>query len=200
MPDEAQELEAPQGERETQPAQSKTGNRIEDLPEWAQQLIRETRGEAAARRKRLEEIEAEHQKAQDARLEEEKRWQELAEQRAKKLAELEPLAERVKEVNEALEATVKVRVDRLPEDARSLVPDFGDARKTLDWLNANEQRLTRPLAPNTDAGVRGDAMGAAPKLTDMERKLAKIAGMTPEQWAAQRQRGLELEERDDLPR
>jgi len=196
MPEEAQGQDAPQGERETQPTQSKTGNRVEDLPEWAQQLIRETRSEAAARRKRLDDMEAEHQKAQEARLVEEKRWQELAEQRAAKLAELEPVAEQVKEIREALDATVKARIERLPEDVRDLVPDFGDPRKTLDWLNANEQRLMRPLAPQMDAGARGDTGGAMPKLTDMEIKLARMAGLTPEQWAAQRKAGEELDARD----
>jgi len=192
--------DAPQGGRETQPAPSTTSNRIEDLPEWAQTIIRETRSEAAARRKSLEALEAQLKSAEDARLAEQQEWKALAEKRAAELAELAPLAASVKEMQEALNATVKARIDRLPEDVRDLVPDFGDARKTLDWLNTNEHKLMRPLAPAMDAGVRGDSGAAVPALTDMEIKLARIAGLTPEQWAAQRKAGEELDAREDRPR
>lgn len=129
----------------------------------------------------LEALRTSKQADEEKRLAEQQEWKTLAEQRAARLAELEPLAASVKEMQEALNATVKARIDRLPEDVRDLVPDFGDARKTLDWLNANEHKLMRPLAPAMDAGARGDK--GAGQLSDLEREVAARLRLTPEQYA-----------------
>ena len=129
----------------------------------------------------LEQLRASQQQAQEQRLAEQNEWKTLAEQRAAEIAELKPLAGRVKEISEALEATVAARIERLPEDVRGLVPDFGDPRKTLDWLNANESKLIRPLAPAMDAGARGD--GGSTTMNDIEREVARRLNLTPEQFA-----------------
>lgn len=187
---------------ETNPgAQSASPAEAENTDAQQQHMIPKARFDevnnlAKSLKAELEKLRTSQQQAEEQRLAEQNEWKALAEQRAAKVAELEPVAQQVKEIREALEATVAARIERLPEDVRALVPDFGDPRKTLDWLNANEQRLMRPLAPQMDAGARGDSGGAMPKLTDMEIKLARMAGLTPEQWAAQRKAGEELDARD----
>lgn len=151
-------------------------------------------------RQRIEALEAARKADEDKRLADQQEWQKLAEQRAARISELEPVAKRVQEIAEALQATVKARVERLPEDMRGLVPEYEDPRKTLAWLDANEARLLRPVAPGTDAGTRGEAGQSVPRLSDWELQLARIAGLTPEQWAKYRAQGQVLEARDDIPR
>jgi chromosome segregation ATPase len=138
-------------------------------------------------RQKLEAQEAERKALAERQLADQQEWQKLAEQRAQRIAELEPLANRVAEVQEALQATVEARVGRLPEDTRSLVPDYDDPRKTLAWLDANEERLLRPIAPSTDAGTRGDG-GSAAKLTETELYIASKLGLKSEEFAAEKQR------------
>jgi len=132
----------------------------------------------------LDQLREQQQQANETRLAEQQKWQELAEKRAARIAELEPYQNRVKEIEDALSATVKARIERLPEDARGMVPDFGDARKTLTWLDANEARLMRPPAPNMDAGARGETSNAKAELTQEELQMAKLMGMDTEDFAA----------------
>lgn len=132
-------------------------------------------------RSEMERLGVERQAAEEKRLAEQQEWQKLAEARAARIAELEPLAQRVKEAQEALAATVKARVDRLPEDVRDMVPDFGDARKTLEWLDANEGRLLKPIAPGTDAGVRGDSASKV-TLSPSQQAAARAAHLTDAQY------------------
>jgi len=136
----------------------------------------------------MEQQSAEQKAAADKRLAEQNEWKTLAEQHAARIAELEPLAQAAKSAQEALAATVQARIERLPEDVRDMVPDFEDARKTLAWLDANEPRLISPVAPDTDAGKRGDGGGATAKLNDTERYIAERLGLKLEDFAEEKQK------------
>ncbi len=102
----------------------------------------------------------------------------------KLIDDLKPKAELAK----ALEATVKeyfeLELADVPEDRRDLIPD-GDVATKLKWLKKAKLAgvFGTPKAPNLDAGVTGDKGKPSLKLTDEERQLAQMAGMTPEQYA-----------------
>jgi len=149
------------------------------IPQSRFNEVNETRKALEAR---LAKLEQEQKQADEQRLKEQEQWKELAEQRAAQLADLEPYKAQVDEMRAALDATVKARIERLPEDQRTLVPDYGDPRKTLAWLDANEEKLTRPAAPDMDAGARGDSLKTV-NLTIEQRQAADKVGMDHERYA-----------------
>jgi len=129
----------------------------------------------------LAEAKRQLQASQEATLAEQQKWQELAEQRQQKISELEPVKAQVDGYKQAVEATVARLVESLPEPMRDLVPDL-DPVKKLDWLNKALPQLTKPKAPNLDAGVRGDDVHPV-TMTDEERAVARKAGMSDEEYA-----------------
>jgi|GEM_PF-5296174 len=111
---------------EQKPAEATGG--IETLPEWAQKLIREVRGEAAAHRTALREAERAAKAAEEARLAEQGEYKQLAEDRAKRLAELEPAAQEVEVLRAKVEQFEKATLARIaaetaewPEGLRAVV-------------------------------------------------------------------------------
>ena len=108
----------------------------------------------------------------------------------KVIDQLRPKAERV----DALEATLKVYLDKevaeIPEDMRSLIPQ-GDVAAQLQWVvQAKSAGLFgKPTPTPLDGGKRGAGGGGSTtggqpvKLDDMQREMAKIAGMSPEDYA-----------------
>lgn len=138
--------------------------------------------------------------AEEQKLKEMGEFKALYEQVKAELEVLKPYKAKAEDAAAVLKETVEAEIAQLPEDARALVPEYDDPRKTLAWINTNKPRLVRPVAPATDAGARGDSGVNVPRLTDQERQLARVAGLTDEQWAKYRQRGDALAARDDLPR
>jgi hypothetical protein len=173
-----------QGQQQEQPAQPAGASNTGQDQAVPYARFSEVISERNELRQRIEALETARKADDERRLAEQQEWQKLAEQRAARITELEPLAKRVEEVQEALQATVKARVDRIPEDLRGMVPEYDDPRKTLAWLDVNEARLSRPVAPQTDAGVRGDAPTAQMgKLTDDDRQMARLMGIPDEEYA-----------------
>jgi len=127
------------------------------------------------------ELEAAAKAATDARLVEEQKWQELAEQRQARIAELEPVQDQVEGYKAALEATIEQMVESLPEPARELVPDLDPVGK-LAWLNKALPTLSKKAAPSLDGGARGDPVPPV-TLSPEEAAIARKAGMTVEEYA-----------------
>lgn len=154
--------------------------KLDDLPGWAQTMIRELRDEAAARRVALNEAKA----AQQQRLAEEGKWKELAEARAAELAGLTPFKERADTLEQMIRASNSARINTVREDMRALIPVDYPPEKLATWLDANIARLTTPPAPNIDAGAGASGGGSRlPTLTPEQVEMAKIARMTPAQYA-----------------
>lgn len=158
-------------------------NRIEDLPQWAQELIRETRDEAAQRRIALKNEQEAARKREQARLAEDGKWKDLAEAREQELAGVKPYQERAEALEKIIRKSNEARIALVPEDMRGLIPtDYLAPEQLAEWLTANEDRLRKSPAPNIDAGAGGGS-GQAVRLTADEQAMAKAWGMTPEQFA-----------------
>ena len=122
---------APTTPADPNPAEQKpadTAGGIETLPEWAQKLIREVRTEAAGHRTALREAERTAKAAEEAQLAEQGEYKKLAEDRAKRLAELEPAAQEVEAMRAKVEQFEKATLARIaaeiaewPEGMRAVV-------------------------------------------------------------------------------
>lgn len=126
--------QADQNPAEPKPAETAGG--IETLPEWAQKLIREVRTEAASHRTALREAERAAKAADEARLAEQGEYKKLAEDRAQRVAELEPVAQEVEALRVKVEQFEKATLARIaaeiaewPEGMRAVVEKARDVEE-----------------------------------------------------------------------
>lgn len=178
---------------ETQPpahdAQSGTLPDFSTLPPLVQEHIKGLRKEAETYRKKERDAEKARAKAESDRLEAEKQWEQLAQQRAAKLSEYEPLVSEVEELRQFLQTQLDRRIAALPAQWRSAVPEYDNPRKTLDWLDKNEANFRLPPVPNIGAGVQGDRGGQqngkapmTPEFLAAARKMGKSAAFAQQAW------------------
>lgn len=130
---------APTTPTEPNPAEQKpseVSGGIETLPEWAQKLIREVRAEAASHRTALREAERAAKAADEARLAEQGEYKKLAEDRAQRVAELEPVAQEVEALRVKVEQFEKATLARIaaeiaewPEGMRAVVEKARDVEE-----------------------------------------------------------------------
>lgn len=128
---------------------------------------------------RAADLEAQLNAARDEQLTANQQWQELAEQRAVRIAELEPVAAQVTAMQAALQNRVDAEIAMLPEEKRPLVPAYDDPAQTLEWLSRNAALLRKPTAPGLDGGAVSSAQRQAPEpaaLTDAQREAAIALG------------------------
>lgn len=159
--------------------------RMEDLPGGAQAYIKQLRDENADRRKALTAAEDAARQREQARLQEEGKWKELAQAREAELAKIAPYQERAQALEAMIRAGNETRIKAIPESMRGIVPTDYPPEKLSGWLDANWQLLQPKPAPNLDAGAGGGGKPAA-SLTEAERTIARNMGLTPEQYAAQK--------------
>lgn len=148
--------------------------------------VKELRAESATQRVKAREAEAQRQAAEEARLANERKFEELAETRKRQLDEAKPKLERLEALEAHLQKSVQARIEALPQRYRSMVPKFDDPLKTLDWLDANASLLVQQRAPDLDSGKSGERGGAsadASKLTADQREMAQRLGISPEEYA-----------------
>lgn len=145
----------PAGSEGGQPAADpQAAGSVDELPEWAQTLVGDLRKENAAHRKKAKSAEQAAQEAEEARLAEERKWQELAEKRAKErdkaLAQLEAekLARMRQEVAQAAGLPVEM-AERLQGETREKLE--ADAKKLKDLM---------PESPSTPGAPTGPRRGA----------------------------------------
>lgn len=160
------------------------GGSIDDLPSWAQDLIKTTRAEAAKYRIAKREAEEQARQREQARLAEEGKWKELAEQRAQTLAEVEPYKERAQSLEALIRDSNQKRLEQIREDFRALVPTDYAPEKLATWLDTNWHNLSSRPAPSTDAGAGAVGGGKTVQLTPEQKQAAKAMGMTEEQFIA----------------
>lgn len=186
MPDEM-DMTQDDGQQEAAPEPVETNNSVDDLPSWAQDMIRGLRDEAASRRVALKKHEEEARQREQQRLAEQGQWKELAESRAKELSDLQPYRDRAEALETMLRDSNKHRIEQIPEDMRALVPTDYAPEKLASWLDANISRLTKPIAPRLDGGASGGS-GNTVTLTDEEKQVARATGMSLEDYAKYKQR------------
>ena len=142
---------------------------VKALPAWAQTLISQVRAEAAANRRKASEYEKQQQAAEQARLAEQNRWEELAKQYKADLDKL--AAERDAERRAALVSRVALKHNLPPELADRLK---GATEEELEQDAARLSKLIVPVSPATETG-RAGAVKPQP-LTIDELKRRKAAG------------------------
>ena len=154
--------------------------------------INELKQSSSSQADRLKAIED----AQRKQLEEQGNFSELAKQRAAEIESLRPKAALADDAAEFLKNLNDQTAASIPETYRKLVPDFGDSyeaqKRKAAWLRENMSLLTKPPAPDFDAGAGGNSGGGngdgkLPKLTESQKLAARNMRMSEEQYAKQLQ-------------
>lgn len=127
--------------------QNGTVGKVEELPQWAQELVKGLRSEAAANRKAKSDAEKAAQAAREKELAEQNAWKELAEQRQQQLAKLESqaasadsLTEKLTKYEALLSTTVKAQLDKVPEPFKPLLAKL-DIIEQMEWIATNGEKL-----------------------------------------------------------
>ena len=150
---------------------------VDALPKWAQDLIKELRTEAGDNRMKAKQIADEKAAAEAAVLAEQGKFKELYEKTKAELDAQKAVQDRAAALEGLIQATNDVRIKRIPESMRSVVPTDYTPEMLTKWLDANEHVLTKAPAPNLDGGAGGSGAGSPPqpKATPEQSALASIA-------------------------
>ena len=183
----AKEQKAPQDELQGTAAPPPDGaSQAHMIPKSRFDEVNEQRKQAQERLEALQaKIAAEEAKAK----EEQGKYKELYEELQREVDALKPVKTRASELEQAIRDSNKARIDQLPESYRALVPEYDDPVKTRAWLDANASVLSAqgPTAPPLDGGAGASQRPAGgskpPKLTALQKRVAKQAGMTEDEYA-----------------
>jgi ribonucleoside-triphosphate reductase len=125
----------------------------------------------------LEELRANQQKARETELIEQNRYKELYEEAQRNLQGLQGVQSEAEKYKQQVQATNKARIEQIPEEKRSLIPDFDDPIKLGAYLDLNFSQLVaqpKPKAPNLDGGS-GSGGGSDIGLTAAQQAVVDIA-------------------------
>lgn len=132
-----------------------TVGKVEALPQWAQQLVKELRSESAANRKAKRDAETAAQAQKEKELAEQQAWKELADQRQAKLTELESIAanaaaltEKLGKYEQMLAKQVESQLKAVPDMFKPLLEKL-DLTERMEWLSANAEKLSISGVPQT---------------------------------------------------
>jgi len=135
---------------------------------------------------KYKDLQAQFDQLQAAQLEKEKtelaeqnKFQELYEQAKQELDSLKSVKETATRYQEALHATNQSRIEQVPEDKRSLVPEYDDPVKLGAWLDDNLSLIIdpgKPAPPKLDggSGATGDSSSEKGLSAEMQ-SIADIA-------------------------
>jgi hypothetical protein len=164
-----------------QPTPTVTVEELQAQIDKLQGSLKERNKEEAARRKRVDELEAELKRRQEAEMTEAERMQ-------AKLKELEPQAQKASEYEAVIAELLDTRLKALTPEARKAVEDLPatDSLSRLQWLGRNEALFTRQQAPKLDGGQGGGerAQDRPIQLSEAQLKAARAMNVTPEAYAA----------------
>jgi len=145
---------------ETPEGKAPQPERVEDLPDWAQKLIKDTRKEAERNRKRIDD---ERTQAEEKRLADEKKWQELAEQRAKERDDYKPYKERYETLANQQRAALTAEVAKWPASVKALLPgEDADVSVLADAVNKG-RALVAELTAKAEQPPKPNGVPATPK-------------------------------------
>lgn len=172
--------------------QEPTAAAVTDLPATTEAANVETfnrayveslRQEAAKYRTQAKAVEEAQAKAEEERLKNEKKFQELAQLKEAEANSLRPYKERLDAILATLADSNKKRLDQLPDNMKALVPEYDDPARLATWLETNWQVLTgKPTyVPGLNGGA-GNGQPRAPQITlsDDELMVAQKMGLSPE--------------------
>ena len=132
---------------------------------------------------RLAAIEKENQERLEKQLQEQGKYKELAEERAKALAEMQPKADQLEAAQATLKAVLDAQIENIPEAKRSLVPSKLSTEDQLEWIAKNAGQLSKSPSIDQGSGRQGGTQDALVELTPEEREYALKMGVKPEDYA-----------------
>jgi hypothetical protein len=129
------------------------------------------------------------EQAEQKRLLEQGNFQELAQQRLVEVESLKPIAERAAALEKIIRSSNEERIKTIPDSKKNLVQPLIDVlppEKLQEYLNANPDLFVKTPAPDFDAGAGAGGSGSggqAVRLTEDQKQMAKLAGMTEKEYA-----------------
>ena len=157
--------EAPKTEpvQATDKATPATPTEVKDLPEWAQKLVTELRTENAQARTAKTKLEKDAQAAEEQRLANEKKWEELAGKHQSKLTQLEPQLEtltgRIASYEALFAKQLETETKAWPDEVKALDPGKDASFEArMAWLEK-----ARPLVAKLTATPIAQGTGRLPK-------------------------------------
>ena len=128
-------------------------------PEQLRAELEAARKEAAKYRTQLRQTEKEATAAEAKRLAEQGEYRTLYESVKAKADAADALQERLDAITAQAQAANERRIAAIPENMRSLVPEYDDALKLAAWLDANAAVFSRPTPPPLDGRAGGNGGG-----------------------------------------
>ena len=135
-------------------------------PEQLRAELEAARKEAASYRTKLRQTERQATEAEAKRLAEQGEYRTLYESVKAKADAADALQERLDAITAQAQAANERRIAAIPENMRSLVPEYDDALKLAAWLDANAAVFSRPTPPPLDGRAGGN--GTPATVTDAE--------------------------------
>ena len=141
--------------------------------------LREFEKSAKAQLKEYDELRTKVKAVEDAQMSEQERL-------SKRLAELEPLTESVREYEAVMTEMLETRLKGMTPEAKKAVESLPvqDPLSRLRWLTANEGLFARSAAPKLDGGTGSGTRTSQPALTAEQEEIARKMGVSPEKYAA----------------
>ncbi len=119
------------------------------------------------------------------KLEEQGNFSELKTQLQAEIEALKPTAERAAALEKILRESNEARIKNVPEQIRSMIPMDYPPERLQKWLADNEALLSKPPAPNFDAGAGAGNSPVPSNLTTEQKAMAAKFGVTPEELQAE---------------
>jgi hypothetical protein len=117
-------------------------------------------------------------------LQEQGKWQEIAETRQKEIDELKSKSDKLDSYETTLQDTLKAQLAEIPEALRPLVPSELSVQQQLGWIAKNKATLQKPKAFDIKVFEKGLENNKPTELTADELQAAAAYGMKPEEYAA----------------
>jgi len=161
------------GKIQTEPAQP-----LRTL-ETAEQRIKELNAENLRLRKQADAAAKAKTDAEAAVMAEQGKFKELYQSAKAKADAADALQERLDAITAQAQAANERRINAIPEQMRTLVPEYDDPLKLAAWLDANAAVFSRPAPPPMDGRAGGN--GTPATVTDAEvLDFANRMGVRPE--------------------
>lgn len=137
---------------------------METLPANVQQMIKALRQENAGHRQAKTAAQEAARLAEEARLEQEREFEKLAQTRQERIAELEPAAATAAKLTELIAAQINAEIANWPEEIKGLAPQEANAETMLAWVQSARPlaaKLQDPTPPAPGNGSRPRPAGPA---------------------------------------
>lgn len=179
MTDQDRQPQAEQGDAAT--VEQDAGNDLQET--FDREYVEKLRRENAKWRTTVRELEDQQKQREEQELAEQQKWRELAEKRERELSEYKPFKDQYESMLESTRESNQRRIEAIPENMRSLVPEYDDPARLSRWLDQNASVLSRPAPASMDATAGNGQRPKGEPLSEEEYRIAKSLGISPENYA-----------------